>query len=81
MKVVIYSVGIINDCLAIDGNLKSNYYYFHLLKFWKTFEEYDDNEDINKDEEAGAKPPLPVPDVRQPDSEINEKYDILALSS
>jgi len=32
LKVVIYAVGIINDCIGIEGNFKSNYYYFFLGK-------------------------------------------------
>ena len=48
---------------------------------WKTTREQDDIEDINKDEEAGAKPPLPVPDVRQPDSEMKSHDDEADLSS
>ena len=48
---------------------------------WKDKKSKDDKKEIKEDEEAGAKPPLPVPDVRQPDSKIKQPDDNYTLSS
>ena len=53
----------------------------HLFKFRKTFDKKDDKKEEKDNEERAFSPPPPVPDVRQPDSKVDNMDDKFALSS